>query len=236
MSQRRDVLARCCKPAASFGRQVGARTSQRPRHARTAPPLGPRHAHADPVPAGPRLAGRSPDDPDAFPRHAWGHHDPARGPAGRGALGLGRGPGAAGLRDGAHGFFSQVYLDRPVARLLAERSGRKVRDADILEVVSMACPRPIATLPLIEAIAAEGRLRGKTWGLFTATAALVALLQRTGVPLLPLAPARSQCLPDAACWGRYYETDPWVCALQERAEPLRFMPRPSRAPHKVSVR
>ena len=134
--------------------------------------------------------------------------------------------GAAGLRDAASGFFSQVYLDRPVADLLSERSGGTVRDDDILEVVSMACPRPIATLPLIEAIAAEGRLRGKSWGLFTATAALVAMLRRTGVPLLALAPARAECLPDAACWGRYYDTDPWVCALAERSEPLRFMPRP----------
>lgn len=144
--------------------------------------------------------------------------------------------GAAGLRDAASGFFSQVYLDQPVAQLLTERSGREVHHDDILEVVSMACPRPIATLPLIEAIAAEGRLRGKTWGLFTATAALVALLQRTGVPLLALTPARPERLPDAAAWGRYYDTDPWVCALSERSEPLRFMPRPSRALHKVSAR
>jgi len=134
--------------------------------------------------------------------------------------------GAAGLRDAATGFFSQVYLDRPVADLLSERSGGTVRDDDILEVVSMACPRPIATLPLIEAIAAEGRLQGKSWGLFTATAALVAMLRRTGVPLLALAPARAECLPEAASWGRYYDTDPWVCALAERSEPLRFMPRP----------
>lgn len=144
--------------------------------------------------------------------------------------------GAAGLRDAASGFFSQVYLDRPVADLLSERSGGTVRDGDILEVVSMACPRPIATLPLIEAIAAEGRLRGKSWGLFTATAALVAMLRRTGVPLLALAPARAECLPDAASWGRYYNTDPWVCALAERSEPLRFMPRPFRSFSKVSPR
>ncbi len=143
--------------------------------------------------------------------------------------------GAAGLRDAAAGFFSQVYLDQPVARLLTERSGREVHDNDILEVVSMACPRPIATLPLIEAIAADARLRGKSWGLFTATAALVAMLQRTGVPLLALAPARAECLSDAACWGRYYDADPWVCALAERSEPLRFMPRPSRILRKVSA-
>ena len=51
------------------------------------------------------------------------------------------------------------------------------------------------------------------------------LAQRLGVPLLPLIPARPHRLPDAACWGRYYHTDPWVCALQDSMQPLRFMPR-----------
>lgn len=144
--------------------------------------------------------------------------------------------GAAGLRDAASGFFSQAYLDRPVARILTEASGRTVRDDAIQEVVSLACPHPIAALPLIEAITLQARLSGKSWGLFTATAALVALLRRTGAPVLALAPARPERLADAAAWGRYYDTDPWVCALHEQAEPLRFMPRPSRIPGGVPVR
>ncbi|MCJ8140068.1 thermostable hemolysin [Falsirhodobacter halotolerans] len=141
--------------------------------------------------------------------------------------------GAAGIRGAESGFFSQAYLDRPVADILSQTAAEPVRNDDILEVVSMACPRAIATLPLIEEIAAEARRRAKSWCLFTATTPLAALLRRTGVPLLTLAPARRECLPDAAAWGRYYDTDPWVCALQERGDPLRFMPRSSRISHKV---
>lgn len=139
--------------------------------------------------------------------------------------GEGRILGAAGLRDAATGFFSQTYLDCSVAEKLSRVSGMEVAPEEVIEVVSMACPTPIATLPLIEAITAEGRRRGAHWGLFTATAPLMRMLRRTGVPLVALAPARPDRLPDAARWGRYYETAPWVCALPERAEPLRFMPR-----------
>ena len=59
-----------------------------------------------------------------------------------------------------------------------------VAPEEVIEVVSMACPTPIATLPLIEAITAEGRRRGAHWGLFTATAPLMRMLRRTGVPLV----------------------------------------------------
>ncbi|MEE2860670.1 MAG: thermostable hemolysin [Pseudomonadota bacterium] len=133
--------------------------------------------------------------------------------------------GAAGLRDAAAGFFSQVYLDRPVESVLSRLSGHAVAPEEVIEIVSMACPASIATLPLIEAITAEGRHRGARWGLFTATGPLMRMLRRTGVPLVALAPARADRLADAARWGRYYDADPWVCALQESNEPLRFMPR-----------
>lgn len=132
--------------------------------------------------------------------------------------------GAAGMRDAAHGFFSQIYLDSPVDQVLTRLTGSPIAPEDVIEVVSMACPHPAATLPLIEAVTAEGRRTGKCWGLFTATGPLMRLLRRTGVPLLPLAPARPDRLTDAAQWGRYYQTDPWVCALQDTVQSLRFMP------------
>jgi hypothetical protein len=133
--------------------------------------------------------------------------------------------GAAGLRVAAQGFVSQVYLDRPVAEELTALSGAAVAPQDVIEVVSLACPAPAATLPVIEAITAEGRRLGASWGLFTATGPLMRLLRRTGVPIVALAPARAERMGDPARWGRYYQTEPWVCALQEHAGPLRFMPR-----------
>lgn len=134
--------------------------------------------------------------------------------------------GATGVRTTDEGFFSQVYLDQPVADELSERSGMLVANEDIIEVVSMACPKPLATLPLIEAIAAEGRRQGRSWGLFTATTPLIRLLGHAGVSLVILAPARPERLIGASSWGRYYESAPWVCAIHEGpvTEPLRFMP------------
>ncbi|MDS9468774.1 thermostable hemolysin [Paracoccus sp. MBLB3053] len=132
--------------------------------------------------------------------------------------------GAAGIREVGQGFFSQTYLDRPIADLLSERSGHRVFAKEIIEVVSLACPQPRATLPLIEAITEEGRRRGKSWGIFTATTPLMGLLERVGVPLIALAPARPERLTDAGNWGRYYDSLPWVCALSDE-QALRFVPQ-----------
>lgn len=127
----------------------------------------------------------------------------------------GRLAGAAGLRGAAQGFFSDIYLDRPAAAQISARDRHPVDAQQILEVVSMACPHRLATLPLIAAITAEGRLRGKSWGLFTATASLRRLLAHAGVPVLALAPANPARLTNAASWGSYYARDPWVCALRD---------------------
>jgi hypothetical protein len=136
----------------------------------------------------------------------------------------GRLVGAAGLRDAERGFFSEVYLEQPVETLLSRMSGVPVSREEIIEVVSLACPSRRATLPLVDAITAEGRRRGMTWGLFTATAPLMALLRRAEAPLLALAEAAPERLVEARNWGRYYETAPWVCALRDARQSLRFMP------------
>lgn len=137
----------------------------------------------------------------------------------------GRIGGAAGIRGSEQGFFSEIYLNRPIAALLSDKSGQRIAPEDILEVVSMACPQPRATLPLIEAITEEGRRRGKSWGIFTATTPLMRLLSRVGVPLIALAPARPERLPQAEAWGSYYATEPWVCALPDEGRSLHFQPR-----------
>lgn len=99
----------------------------------------------------------------------------------------------------------------------------------------MACPTPLATLPLIEAITAQARHEGRSWGVFTATAPLMRLLRRTGVPLVALARARPERLADATGWGRYYQADPWVCALHDSGRGLRFMPRAASASTRAST-
>ncbi len=128
--------------------------------------------------------------------------------------------GAAGLRFATEGFFSERYLDAPAAAILSRASGGAVRAEEVIEVVSLACTSPLATLPLIEAIIDEGRSRGMAWGLFTATSRLARLLARTGTPLLRLAPAPADRVENPAAWGSYYATDPWVCALPDTGQSL----------------
>ncbi len=133
--------------------------------------------------------------------------------------------GAAGMRFAEDGFFSQCYLDRPVAEVLGGADGGPVDADDIIEVVSMACGNPVAMLVLVEAITDEGRRRGKGWGLFTATSRLWSMFERSGQPLLRLAPADPARVADPAVWGSYYASDPWVCAIRDsRAERLQFLP------------
>lgn len=133
---------------------------------------------------------------------------------------------AAGMRDGAAGLFSQVYLDAPIHQVLAARTGLDVAPSDLVEVVTMACLRPAAALPLLDAIAEEGRVRDKTWGIFTGTRPLWTMLMRAGLPIVRLAPARPERLADPGTWGSYYTTDPWVCAVNEADQTrLSFDPR-----------
>ncbi|MCQ0972007.1 thermostable hemolysin [Paracoccus sp. TK19116] len=133
--------------------------------------------------------------------------------------------GAAGLRDAGRGFLSEVYLDRPLTETLGDLTGSPVEASDVIEIVSMACPVPTAILPLIEVITAEGRRRGASWGLFTATAPLLRMLRRTGVPVMALAPARPTRLPDAPPVGQLLQHRPLgLCGAGKHRAPALHAP------------
>lgn len=120
---------------------------------------------------------------------------------------------AAGLRDAASGFFSEVYLDRPVEEAISALALEPAPREAVLEVTTLAAARPGAAFTLIDRITADGRARGMRWGLFTATRPLRHGLLRAGAGLIELGRADPGRLADAGCWGRYYETDPFVCAV-----------------------
>jgi hypothetical protein len=133
---------------------------------------------------------------------------------------------AAGLRTVADGFFSEAYLDEPIAETLSFVTDEVVRPDEVVEVVTLASNRACAALHMLDAIASEGRRRGMRFGFFTATSRLRSILRRAGLPLIPLAPARHERIENAGTWGRYYRTDPWVCALPDSLlTPLTFCPR-----------
>ncbi|MGI9508872.1 MAG: thermostable hemolysin [Geminicoccaceae bacterium] len=136
---------------------------------------------------------------------------------------------AAGLRTADNGFFSEAYLDAPIAETLSFISDDVVRPSEVIEVVTLASSRTCAALPLLDAITSEGRRRGMRFGFFTATNRLRSMLQRAGLPLIPLAPAHDGRIANANMWGHYYRTDPWVCALPDSMKlPLAFCPRLAR--------
>ncbi|WP_049973813.1 thermostable hemolysin [Azospirillum sp. B4] len=122
---------------------------------------------------------------------------------------------AAGVRTTADGFFSEAYLDQPVDRVLGRRSGRHVHRARVFEITTMVSRRADLSAGFFHSLACRGALDGYDWCFFTATSRLRQLLQRLYPPLLVLAQADPARRPDAAAWGRYYESGPTVCAADD---------------------
>lgn len=149
--------------------------------------------------------------------------------AGELAVGLdcsGRVMCVAGLRSAPETFFSQHYIDAPVHQILGRLAQNDVSLEEIIEISSMACKRPVAAFALLDAITVEARRRGKRWAVFTATGTLRAMLERAGIAVADLGEARPNRVANPEEWGRYYLTEPRVCAVRDdEARPLIFSPR-----------
>jgi len=135
---------------------------------------------------------------------------------------------ATGLRDERAGFFSQTYLDGPAESAISASIGRPVSRDEIIEVVTLATTTPAAILPLLTGVAVEGRKRGKTCCMFTATTRLRRIFHKIGLEMVTLAAADATRLQNADVWGRYYATDPKVCVVMEK-QPAVHMPHCLRA-------
>lgn len=119
----------------------------------------------------------------------------------------------AGLRDSADGFFSECYLDRPVERELGRAAGVLLSRDCVIEFTALAAGRSAPLLCLFRAAVGLGLREGREWGLFTATAAIRAMADRLGLPVLELAAASRDRVCEPEAWGAYYEQDPWVCGI-----------------------
>jgi hypothetical protein len=122
---------------------------------------------------------------------------------------------AAGIRTAAEGFFSDAYLGKDFSSALLAQTGHCIPAHKIMEVVSLASKTPFPVLPMLDRMIDWGRAQGMTCGVFTATAPLRKLLHRTGLQYVSLCSADPARLANAEVWGRYYQTDPWVCAVSE---------------------
>lgn len=133
---------------------------------------------------------------------------------------------AAGLRTAQDGFFSDTYLDGGFARCLRDPGGQPVPPTQIMEVVSLASKTPFPVLAMLDVMVDWGRAQGMTCGVFTVTAKLRRLLERTGLDFTRLAPADPSRVPAPESWGSYYAHDPWVCACTDRlVSPVAISPR-----------
>ena len=143
----------------------------------------------------------------------------------------------AGVRHSASGFFSEAYLTCPVEQRLAQFSGDRVRRESIVEFTTLAAVQPGAGTRLIIGLVESALYWGFEWSFFTATMSLRELLAHHAVPLHVLAVADPARIADAGRWGRYYASDPMVCATWRRDLTARG-PAPVRpvAPFRLPVR
>ena len=106
---------------------------------------------------------------------------------------------------------AQLAIARSKAARYEQLDGAVPRK-DIIEDGNFAAETAIAMIELWGAAAND--LAGRSAiAVATLTAPLRRIFTRIGVPIVEIAPARPEALGAAAAeWGRYYETDPRVCA------------------------
>jgi len=121
---------------------------------------------------------------------------------------------AAGLRIG-DGFFSELYLDRPIEDVLSEHWHPPATRSEIAEVSTLAASHPHASYALIAGIIAHLRNKNVRFAFFTVTERLHMMLKRVGVPAHVLAPARMDKVKNPQDWGLYYDTNPRVVAIHD---------------------
>ena len=107
--------------------------------------------------------------------------------------------------------FLEQYLDHPVEEVLAQRLGRPVARASVVEVGNLAAVRAGLGRVVIPALAARLRHHGFEIAVFTATRELRNAFERLMLGPLVLAPAEPARLrTDRAAWGSYYAHAPVV--------------------------
>lgn len=107
--------------------------------------------------------------------------------------------------------FLEAYLDAPVEQCLTRALGRPVARDSVIELGSLAAVDGFAMVSLW-ATAANDLGDDCEIAVATLTAPLRRMFARMGVPLYRLAPASIDRVADPERWGRYYDSDPIVCA------------------------
>lgn len=131
---------------------------------------------------------------------------------------------AAGLRDAAEQFFSELYLDQPVETLLTKVVRKPVERDAIFEVTSLVSHVPQLTPYFVQQIVNYGHHNNYLWCFFTATRRLRLFLERLRLRPHLLCSAEQSRIRDFNRWGSYYAADPRVVAVSSLSTaPTRIM-------------
>lgn len=109
--------------------------------------------------------------------------------------------------------FLETYLELPIEAAVSMAFGRQVERGDIVEIGCLAAAPTPAMLRLWGEAAVSLSDQHRV-AVATLTLPLRRMFARVGLPFVELAKADPALLRGAARhdWGRYYETQPFVCA------------------------
>jgi hypothetical protein len=127
---------------------------------------------------------------------------------------------ACGLRNAAGGaMFLEHYLEHPVETVLGRRTGTSIKRQTLVEIGNLSISRPGYARHLVYWLTLHLHDIGMQWAVFSAVPALRNNFQRLGIPLITMAPANPDMLPEgsSASWGSYYEQKPQVTAVNVEA-------------------
>ena len=109
--------------------------------------------------------------------------------------------------------YLERYLDRPVDEVIGVTSGRDICRDRVVEIGNLAGRNCRASVRLVASLPGLLLSMRFDWVVFTATSTVRGILETLGAPLFELAAAgEAYAAGGIDRWGRYYSTDPRVCA------------------------
>lgn len=124
---------------------------------------------------------------------------------------------ACGIRSaGKERLFLENYMDKPVEKLLSERTGQEVHRDEIVEIGNFSVAETGVSRQLISAIFDQLHATSKQWAVFTTVQLLYNSLIKQNIFPRILCSADIKHLPpeDQSEWGSYYEQKPQVMAIR----------------------
>jgi len=120
--------------------------------------------------------------------------------------------GAFGLRSANHKLFLEQYLDAPIEKIIASRTGSKVERRTVVEIGHFSGTFPGAVRAMIGLLTERLHRESFEWVSFTGTSSLRNAFCRLGLSPINIQAAEANRLPatQRAAWGTYYDHAPQV--------------------------